>query len=114
MNKFESITDETASHSTRLPNDGNLVAGYKPLRWFMALLLAAVVAGCGGGGDGIPGAGLGITGGVCTGASCVSLGTASDYAIFADTGIANARDSVATTITSGHNSGQQQCHGPRQ
>jgi hypothetical protein len=98
MNKFESITDETASHSTRLPNDGNLVAGYKPLRWFMALLLAAVVAGCGGGGgDGIPGVGTNITGGVCTGASCVSLGTASDYAIFADTGIANATAPAAIT-----------------
>ena len=29
----------------------------KPLMWFMALLLAAVVVGCGGSGDGIPGTG---------------------------------------------------------
>jgi hypothetical protein len=55
MKKFESVTDKTASHSTRLPNDGNQVAGYKPVMWFTALLLAAVVAGCGGGGgNGIP------------------------------------------------------------
>jgi hypothetical protein len=52
MNRFESVTDGTASHSTRLPNDGNQVAGYKPLRWFMALLLVAFVAGCGNGGGG--------------------------------------------------------------
>ena len=50
MKKFESVTDKTASHSTRLPNDGNQVAGYKPVMWFTALLLTAVVAGCGGGG----------------------------------------------------------------
>ena len=53
MKNFESVTDKTASHSTRLPNDGNQVAGYKPVMWFTALLLAAVVAGCGGG-NGIP------------------------------------------------------------
>ena len=52
MNRFESITGGTTSHSTRMPNDGNQVAGYKPLMWFMALLLAAVVAGCSGG-DGV-------------------------------------------------------------
>jgi hypothetical protein len=55
MKRFESVTDKTTSHSTRLPNDGNQVAGYKPVMWFTALLLAAVVAGCGGGGgDGTP------------------------------------------------------------
>jgi hypothetical protein len=52
MNRFESVTDGTASHSTWLPNDGNQVDGYKPLRWFMALLLVAFVAGCGNGGGG--------------------------------------------------------------
>src|SRR5450756_2334765 len=52
MNRFESVTDGTASHSTWLPNDGNQVAGYKPLRWLMALLLVAFVAGCGNGGGG--------------------------------------------------------------
>jgi trimeric autotransporter adhesin len=52
MNRFESVTDGTASHSSWLPNDGNQVAGYKPLRWLMALLLVAFVAGCGNGGGG--------------------------------------------------------------
>src|SRR5450759_2037399 len=52
MNRFESVTAGTASHSTWLPNDGNQVAGYKPLRWLMALLLVAFVAGCGNGGGG--------------------------------------------------------------
>jgi hypothetical protein len=52
MNRFESVTDGTASHSTWLPNDGNQVAGYKPLRWLMALLMVAFVAGCGNGGGG--------------------------------------------------------------
>jgi hypothetical protein len=52
MNRFESVTDGTASHSTWLPKNGNQVAGYKPLRWLMALLLVAFVAGCGNGGGG--------------------------------------------------------------
>jgi hypothetical protein len=52
MNRFESVTAGTASHATWLPNDGNQVAGYKPLRWLMALLLVAFVAGCGNGGGG--------------------------------------------------------------
>jgi hypothetical protein len=67
MKKIESVTDKTASHSTRLPNDGNQVAGYKLVMWFTALLLAAFVAGCGGGGGNgtpkpaptVPGAGTG-------------------------------------------------------
>ncbi len=49
MKRFESVTGGTASHSTRLPNNGNQVAGFKPLMWFTTLLLAAVVAGCGNG-----------------------------------------------------------------
>ena len=87
MNKFESVTDKTASHSTRLPNDGNQVAGYKPLMWIMALLLAAVVAGCGGGGgNGAPkpaptvpgvgtGTGMGTGAGVGHGPIPVNLGS---------------------------------------
>jgi hypothetical protein len=65
MNRFESVTAGTASHSTWLPNDGNQVAGYKPLRWLMALLLVAFVAGCGNGGGGrgpiLGGGGVGVT-----------------------------------------------------
>jgi hypothetical protein len=61
MNRFKSVTDGTAdrttshltdkttSHSTGLSKNDNQVAGYKPLRWLMALLLVAFVAGCGGG-----------------------------------------------------------------
>jgi hypothetical protein len=73
---------------------GNL---FKPLMWFMALLLAAFVAGCGGGGGGSP-LGLGGTaaGGVCTGSACVPLGTARNYAILAKTGVATVPSSVVT------------------
>ena len=68
----------------------------RPLSWFMALVLAAFVAGCGGGGGGGGTAGPAPTtagGGVCSGAGCVSLGsagtlgTAAGYAILAKTGV---------------------------
>ncbi|MDP1849414.1 MAG: Ig-like domain-containing protein, partial [Solirubrobacteraceae bacterium] len=49
MNKFEYVASGAASYSTRLSNDGNQVAGYKPLKWLMSFLLAALVTGCGGG-----------------------------------------------------------------
>ncbi len=57
MNRVENVTDEVAdrttgetlSHPANLPDDDRLVAGYQPMMWFMALLLAAFVAGCGGG-----------------------------------------------------------------
>jgi len=48
MNRFESITGGAASHSIRMPNIGSQLVGYKPLMWLMALLMAALVAGCGG------------------------------------------------------------------
>lgn len=80
MKKFESIT--------------------KPVKWSMALLLVAVVAGCGGGGGGGGSVGsgstLGPTGGVCSGASCVNLGTAGNYAILAQTGVSTVPNSVVT------------------
>jgi Ice-binding-like len=85
MNRFENIT--------------------KPLRWFMALLLTAFVAGCGGG-DGIPGAGSAGPGAVCTGAGCVDLGTAGNgtagngtagnYAILAKAGISTTGTTKVT------------------
>ena len=68
----------------------------RPRTWFMALVLAAFVAGCGGGGGGGGTAGPAPTtagGGVCSGAGCVSLGsagtlgTAAGYAILAKTGV---------------------------
>ena len=64
MNRFENIT--------------------KSLMWSTTLLLAALVAGCGGSGDGVPGAGAGSgagtgpVGSTCSGASCVNLGTAAN------------------------------------
>lgn len=77
----------------------------KPLMWFMALLLAAFVAGCGDGGGGGGGgggwragarAGAGPTGSACAGAGCVSLGTAANYAILAKTGVSTIPSSVVT------------------
>ena len=88
MNRFENIT--------------------KPLMWSTTLLLAALVAGCGGSGDGVPGtgtgtgtgagagAGAGSVGSTCTGASCVNLGKAANYAILAKTGVATIPNSAVT------------------
>jgi hypothetical protein len=69
MNRFESIS--------------------KPLMWSTTILLAAIVAGCGGD-DGILGTTITQPGTVCSGASCVNLGTAGNYAILANTGIDTA------------------------
>ena len=67
--------------------------------WFMALLLTVSMTGCGGnhddGGES-PGAGPGPTGGVCSGAACVSLGTAANYVILAKSGISTVPASVVT------------------
>ena len=70
----------------------------KPLMWSMALILSVVVAGCGGSGNrGGSGSSLGATGGTCAGASCVDLGSAGNYVIFANTGIhTDANASVVT------------------
>lgn len=74
----------------------------KPLFWSMAIILSVIVAGCGGsgsggGGSGAGGSSLGATGSSCAGADCVNLGTAGNYAIFANTGIAT--DANASVIT---------------
>ena len=77
----------------------------RPLSWFMALVLAAFVAGCGGGGGGGGTAGPAPTtagGGVCSGAGCVSLGsagtlgTAAGYAILAKTGVSTTGTTAVT------------------
>jgi Ice-binding-like len=73
----------------------------KPLTWFMALLLAASVAGCGGDGDGSPDpsrAAAGPTGKVSSSSATgnVPLGAAGNYAILAKTGVANVPISVVT------------------
>lgn len=70
----------------------------QPLGYLTAFLLSAVVAGCGGGGSGGTSAStLTQTGEVCTGTGCVNLGTAGNYAILANTGIAT--DAGASVIT---------------
>jgi hypothetical protein len=58
------------------------------------LLLAAILAGCGGNGTD---SGLGSTGSVCTGASCVNLGTAANYVILAEAGITYTPAATATS-----------------
>lgn len=75
----------------------------RPLTWSALILLAAVTAGCGGdgnnGGPGPgPGAGSGPTGGSCTGAACVDLGTAANYSILAETGVST----TGTTSVNGN------------
>jgi hypothetical protein len=71
----------------------------KPMMWLMALLLAAIVAGCGGGGGGSTpslSAGSGSVGATCTGAGCVNLGKAANYAILTKTGVSSIPSSVVT------------------
>ena len=71
-------------------------SSFKPLMWFTAVLLAAGVAGCGGGdGSGI-GTGLGPTGAICVGAGCVPLGTAANYVILAKSGVSTIPNSAVT------------------
>ncbi|MEO8342832.1 MAG: hypothetical protein ABI536_03335, partial [Gallionella sp.] len=64
----------------------------KPLMWTTTLLLAAIVTGCGGSGNGTPGAtttsqGPAPVSTTCTGTGCVDLGTAANYAILAEAGV---------------------------
>ena len=61
----------------------------------MALLLAVSLTGCGGN-DGDDGGSQGPTGRICSGTDCVSLGTAANYAILANTGVATVPSSVVT------------------
>lgn len=77
----------------------------KPLLWTSTVLLVAVLSACGGssGGGvasgsalGAAGPGLGVVGTVCSGASCVNLGTAGKYAILAQTAVSTVPNSVVT------------------
>lgn len=71
----------------------------KPIMWSTTVLLAAIVAGCGGsdGGSAPPtSAGSGSIGTVCAGASCVNLGTAANYAVLAKAGVSTIPSSVVT------------------
>ena len=75
----------------------------KSLKWFMALFLVAVVAGCGGGSGGggvflgtsTPGAGTGA-GGLGHGPTPVNLGGAGSFAILTKSGITNVHTSAIT------------------
>ena len=83
---------------------------FKPVRWFMALLLAVFAAGCGSGGGGGE---IGSTpapspaGAVCkSGPACVPLGTAGNFAILSVMELTNVTPSVVTgdvglTVASG-------------
>jgi len=70
----------------------------KPLMWSSTVLLAAVLSACGGssGGGVAAGSGLGAVGAVCSGASCVNLGAAGNYAILAKTNVSTVPNSVVT------------------
>jgi hypothetical protein len=73
---------------------------FKPLTWLMALLLAALLAGCGGGesGSGSPtasGAGTGVAG-AGHGPAPVTLGTAGNFVILAESAITNVPTSAVT------------------
>ena len=71
----------------------------KALMWLMALVLAGVLAGCGGGGDGGGGGGVGGVGGVGgagVGPSPVNLGGAGTFAILTKSGITNVPASAIT------------------
>lgn len=73
---------------------------FKNKMWFMTLLLVVSMTGCGGGGGGggTPSAGSDV----CSGAGCVSLGTAGDltaaggYVVLAKTAISNTGTSAIT------------------
>lgn len=52
----------------------------KPLIWSMAVVLSAILAGCGGSSGGAD-TGFGATGAVCSGTGCVDLGMAANYVI---------------------------------
>jgi hypothetical protein len=72
----------------------------KPLVWSSSALLVAVLAGCGGSSSTAAGAAP-VTaatpvGSVCSGASCVALGSAANYAILAKTGVSSVPSSVVT------------------
>ena len=69
----------------------------KPIVWSTTLLLAAILAGCGGSsGTSGAGPGPGPVGAACTGTGCVNLGTSANYAILAKTGVSTVPSSVVT------------------
>ena len=61
-----------------------------PLMWSTTIVLAAIAAGCSDGSSSGPATTITQPRSVCSGASCVNLGTAGNYAILANTGIDTA------------------------
>jgi len=101
MNRFESVAGGTISHSTWLSKDDSQVAGYNPLKWLMALLLVAFVAGCGGGdGSGAPSSPKAITAYSLAGVAGTINETAKTIAVTMPSGT-NVTALVATFTTTG-------------
>jgi hypothetical protein len=67
--------------------------------WSTTLLLAALVAGCGGSGDGVPGAGPGPGPGPGSGSAAVNLLTAGNFAILANSAITYNGAASAVAVT---------------
>lgn len=77
----------------------------KPVAFTLTLLMTAILSGCGGGSDdggaaaaaaAASSAAAGPIGADCVGASCVSLGTAANYAILAKSAVSTVPSSVVT------------------
>ena len=85
-------------------------SNFKPLMWSMALVTAAVVAGCGGGGGGgsapAPAAPTAAAGVCSGGASCVTLGTAGNYAVLAQSGVTSSASGSLVTGDVGLNAAE--------
>lgn len=71
----------------------------KPLMWSTTILLATIVAGCGGSsGGGVPaGATPAPIGSTCSGTGCVDLGTAANYVILAEAGVTYTPTATVTS-----------------
>lgn len=88
------MSKEKDRYMNKYSNDSKL------LMRVMALVLTGFVFGCGDGGGGgasaDASAGAGPIGGTCTGAECVSLGTAANYVILAKAGVSTVPSSAVT------------------
>ena len=70
----------------------------KPMTWSATILLAAIVAGCGGGGDGVAASPTPAPiGSACAGAGCVDLGSAAKYVILAEAGVTYTPTATVTS-----------------
>ena len=79
----------------------NIDRFYKPAMWSTTVLLATILAACGGSSSGVAGvapggASSGPVGSTCSGTSCVNLGKAANYVILAKTGVSTVPSSAVT------------------